>query len=401
MLPGLTEYRAKLSSSGTVYYGFPTVLHSVCRVRVTYFPFDTQECGLKFGSWSHTQLDIDFYPTSPTGDLSSFITNNEWIVTEITAQRNVIMYLEPYADVNFIVIMARRPDHYVMTMLFPCILIGATAAIGFLLPAESGEKISLEVTVLLSQSVFLLVISDFLPPSADDFPILGLYFAVSMLLVGLSLVMSVFVLNVHHRGDVKGKTVPSWTRRYLLQNPRNQCFSNKYDVDSVDTMDKENKGYVQNESRRFTNSVFLGGRNYKLPKSEPNAAYKRNCNCARPEETNTNINVQNERTQSKNTIAQLDMNGPTEKLHRNDSVFSTGNQQLLEVSLPKEHRRMLRNIERHFALNDEEENVREDWQKLARILDRVCLLLYILCFSIVTLIYVLKLISGREGPSRT
>jgi hypothetical protein len=45
---------------------------------------------------------------------------------------------------------------------------------GFLLPAESGEKVSLEVTVLLSQSVFLLVISDFLPPSADNFPILGM-----------------------------------------------------------------------------------------------------------------------------------------------------------------------------------------------------------------------------------
>lgn len=44
---------------------------------------------------------------------------------------------------------------------------------GFLLPPESGEKVSLEVTVLLSQAVFLLVISDFLPPSADNFPILG------------------------------------------------------------------------------------------------------------------------------------------------------------------------------------------------------------------------------------
>lgn len=44
---------------------------------------------------------------------------------------------------------------------------------GFLLPPESGEKVSLEVTVLLSQAVFLLVISDFLPPSADNFPIIG------------------------------------------------------------------------------------------------------------------------------------------------------------------------------------------------------------------------------------
>jgi len=46
---------------------------------------------------------------------------------------------------------------------------------GFLLPPESGEKVSLEVTVLLSQAVFLLVISDFLPPSAQNFPILGKY----------------------------------------------------------------------------------------------------------------------------------------------------------------------------------------------------------------------------------
>jgi hypothetical protein len=67
MLPGLTEYRVQLYSDGTVKYNFPTVLHSVCRVQVTFFPFDTQECGLKFGSWSHTQLDMDFYPSSQTG----------------------------------------------------------------------------------------------------------------------------------------------------------------------------------------------------------------------------------------------------------------------------------------------------------------------------------------------
>ena len=58
------------------------------------------------------------------------MTNNEWIVKEITAHRNVVMYTEPYSDVNFVIIMIRRPSHYVMTMLFPCILIGATAAIG-------------------------------------------------------------------------------------------------------------------------------------------------------------------------------------------------------------------------------------------------------------------------------
>ena len=49
------------------------------------------------------------------------------------------------------------------------------AAAGFLLLVESGEKVSLLITVLLSQAVFLLVVSESLPPSSDDFPIIGIY----------------------------------------------------------------------------------------------------------------------------------------------------------------------------------------------------------------------------------
>ena len=67
MMPGLNEYRAQIINDGSVQYNFPTVLNSVCRVTVTYFPFDTQSCRLKFGSWSHSQRDLDFYPVSPSG----------------------------------------------------------------------------------------------------------------------------------------------------------------------------------------------------------------------------------------------------------------------------------------------------------------------------------------------
>ena len=47
------------------------------------------------------------------------------------------------------------------------------AALGFILPVESGEKVSLEITVLLSLAVFMLVVTDTMPPSSDNFPILG------------------------------------------------------------------------------------------------------------------------------------------------------------------------------------------------------------------------------------
>ncbi|KAH3829603.1 hypothetical protein DPMN_102830 [Dreissena polymorpha] len=103
--------------------------------------------------------------------------------------------------------MERRPAFYLLTMLLPCILTSCVAALGFLLPVESGEKVSLEITVLLSLAVFLLLVSESLPPSSDDFPVIGSYFACSMVLVSFSLLQTVLVLNVFYRGT-NGRRVP-------------------------------------------------------------------------------------------------------------------------------------------------------------------------------------------------
>ena len=59
-------------------------------------------------------------------------------------------------------------------MMFPCILTSMVAALTFMLPVESGEKVSLEITVLLSLAVFMLVVSESMPPSSDNFPIIGM-----------------------------------------------------------------------------------------------------------------------------------------------------------------------------------------------------------------------------------
>ena len=49
-----------------------------------------------------------------------------------------------------------------------------------MLPVESGEKISLEITVLLSLAVFMLVVSESMPPSSDNFPIIGMNFKINI-----------------------------------------------------------------------------------------------------------------------------------------------------------------------------------------------------------------------------
>jgi hypothetical protein len=59
-------------------------------------------------------------------------------------------------------------------MIIPCLWLTILNLLVFLLPAESGDKISLGVTVFLSFSVFMLVISEKVPV-AGTIPLLGMY----------------------------------------------------------------------------------------------------------------------------------------------------------------------------------------------------------------------------------
>jgi hypothetical protein len=45
-------------------------------------------------------------------------------------------------------------------------MITVLVVLGFILPVSSGEKVSLEITVMLAMSVFQLLVADNLPPSA-------------------------------------------------------------------------------------------------------------------------------------------------------------------------------------------------------------------------------------------
>ena len=69
--------------------------------------------------------------------------------------------------------MQRMPGFYVTYLYVPSVVIIASSLFAFHLPPGSEAKVDLAVTGLLSQTVFLLLISDLMPPDALNRPILG------------------------------------------------------------------------------------------------------------------------------------------------------------------------------------------------------------------------------------
>lgn len=85
-----------------------------------------QLCSMKFGSWTYDGYRVDLQKEAEEADVKMFVTNGEWDLIGIPAQRNEIIYVccpEPYPDVTFTVHIRRRTTYYYINLIIPCALI--------------------------------------------------------------------------------------------------------------------------------------------------------------------------------------------------------------------------------------------------------------------------------------
>ncbi|XP_072016372.1 neuronal acetylcholine receptor subunit alpha-7-like [Amphiura filiformis] len=202
---------------GTVLWIFPSILHTACRIDARLFPFDTQHCTLRFGSWSYNTDQLNLQPRNDTHTIyQKFIENGVWQLEDIFVQTIINEYQEGmYSEVVYTIRLRRRPLFHVLSFIVPCGLLSLLNLLVFILPTESGEKVSLGITNLLALIVFQQLITDSLPPSY--MPILGYYFTPMILIGCLSIVSGVLVAALYHQDQTR--PVPKWLCKLTCIQP--------------------------------------------------------------------------------------------------------------------------------------------------------------------------------------
>ncbi|KJH47409.1 Neurotransmitter-gated ion-channel transmembrane region [Dictyocaulus viviparus] len=155
---------------------------------------------MKFGSWTYSGFFTDLRNASVS--VGTYQPNGEWELLGLTSKRSIFYYEccpEPYYDITFIISIRRRTLYYGFNLVLPIMLISALALLGFTLPADSGEKLNLCVTIFMSLCVFMLMVAEAMPQTSDSLPLIEVYFSCIMFEVGASVVCTVFALNFHHR----------------------------------------------------------------------------------------------------------------------------------------------------------------------------------------------------------
>ncbi|KAF7699321.1 neuronal acetylcholine receptor subunit alpha-3 [Silurus meridionalis] len=210
--------KALLRYNGDVTWIPPAIFKSSCKIDVTYFPFDYQNCTMKFGSWTYDKAKIDLVLIGSTINLKDFWESGEWMIIDAPGYKHDIKYNcceEIYTDITYSLYIRRLPLFYTINMIIPCLLISFLTVLVFYLPSDCGEKVTLCISVLLSLTVFLLVITETIPSTSLVIPLIGEYLLFTMIFVTLSIVITVFVLNVHYRTP-KTHSMPRWVRHVFL-----------------------------------------------------------------------------------------------------------------------------------------------------------------------------------------
>uniref|UniRef100_A0A673BXK3 Acetylcholine receptor subunit gamma-like n=1 Tax=Sphaeramia orbicularis TaxID=375764 RepID=A0A673BXK3_9TELE len=195
--------------SGWMYWLPPAIYRSTCAIEITYFPFDYQNCTLAFRSQTYSANEVDLIlAIGETGnviewvdiDPEAFTENGEWAIVHRPARKMINTKYSPddleYQEIMFNIIIQRKPLFYIINIILPCSLISSLVVLAYFLPAQAGgQKLTVSISVLLAQTVFLFLIAQKVPETSLSVPLIGKYLIFVMCVTTLIATNQIVVLN--------------------------------------------------------------------------------------------------------------------------------------------------------------------------------------------------------------
>jgi len=377
--------KAILNWNGKVNWNPPAIYKSYCGIDVEFFPFDEQECWMKFGSWTYDgfMLDLRHMNQLPTNDsigiamdLRDFYISTEWDVMEVPAQRNEKYYPcceEPYPDIVFSLKLRRKTLFYTVNLIIPCVGISFLSVLVFYLPSDSGEKVSLSISILLSLTVFFLLLAEIIPPTSLSVPLLGKYLLFTMILVTFSVVVTIGVLNVNFRTPATHKMAP-WVRKIFIDFLPRYLFIQRPEPDEEESVDQE---------------VITAGYNIVFPETlEERNSVSRLLNHAQYDGGGFRLGAPGDQQKSLQLQPQLSLqldrfSFPEKQLNGGALRYDSGFRDSVQEQEPHLEKAInsVRFVAQHVKNQDRYNKVADDWKYVAMVLDRI--LLWIFSFACV------------------
>ncbi|XP_071109931.1 neuronal acetylcholine receptor subunit alpha-7-like [Haliotis cracherodii] len=194
---GNRNLKVYLESSGTIVWFPGDFYKTYCKIDVRHYPFDTQSCKMILQPLSCEKkiVNLDLAPIPVS--LRKYDENGEWELCDIVPQK-VWVDKARHFRVDYTLNMKRKTLFYAVNMILPIVFLSLLNSLVFAVPANSGEKITLCISVMLSYAVFLTLANDALPENSDGVCYFSAYLATEIFLSVAATIITVVNLAFHH-----------------------------------------------------------------------------------------------------------------------------------------------------------------------------------------------------------
>ncbi|CAC5380175.1 unnamed protein product [Mytilus coruscus] len=155
------EYVIVIYHDGTVIYVPGGVMDTKCETDVSLFPFDVQICILYFVTWGIESNLLILSNELNSAVIDYYVDNPDWKLI------NTKTYVDDRYNYHVKITIKRNPLYYVVMIILPTMFFCILNPLVFLLPTESGERMSLAISILLSYAIFLTLMSSSIPATSN------------------------------------------------------------------------------------------------------------------------------------------------------------------------------------------------------------------------------------------
>jgi hypothetical protein len=239
------SYLLRVSHQGTVRWQYQMMSSSFCQINIVAFPFDEQTCYINMRSSVRDKYSLRLKRRNAKVKVKENIRTEWFIYDSIVDETHLILSKEPNQEselsvLRFTLKLRRAVNYYVFKILFPFSLIAFITLFTFWLAPDSGEKLTLDVTILLSLVIYLQYMSEYIPRSTIELPIVTLFTLTNFFLVFLSCAATVLVLRCYHQNSLPSMhlhQLPYKLRVILFKYlARLLCFSIEFRPDDRETV---------------------------------------------------------------------------------------------------------------------------------------------------------------------
>lgn len=192
----------------------PAIYKSSCTIDVKYFPFDEQQCEMRFGSWTFDALQVRLKQEKPMVNLEDYLPSGTWDIIEVPGKE--VDFLDANRmELVYTFKIRRKTLFYTVNLIIPTVLISFLSIFVFYLPTDEGEKMTLCISILLALVVFLLLVSKILPPTSMVIPLISKYLIFTLLMNIVTIVYTVVIINYNYRTP-RTHNMPQWVRVFVI-----------------------------------------------------------------------------------------------------------------------------------------------------------------------------------------